>query len=258
MSVATINSNGNSMWARYGVASIERDLDRAMIQLSTGKRTSSSAIDAAGIGIASRLQSEQRGFAQAARNAFDGASLALAADAALDEIGDLLQRQRELLVEKTAGTLTTAQTSDIAVEVGELQTAIALIGAAAQWNGSAIFGSTYTIGAGQDGADTYTFAASSIAGVASNAAVSAVDTALVSLANFRAKLGAAVNVLTGVGENMLATAAAAAESRGRVEDTDYAEATAQLARAQIIQQAATAMVAQANQQPSSVLALLRN
>jgi flagellin len=255
MSVATINSNGNSMWARYGVASIERDLDRAMIQLSTGKRTSSSAIDAAGIGIASRLHSEQRGFAQAARNAFDGASLALAADAALDEIGDLLQRQRELLVEAEAGTLTAAQTGDIAVEVDQLKSAIAVIGAAGQWNGTAIW-ATWTIGAGQDGADTYSFAASSVAGKASTDAVSDVDAALVSLANFRAKLGAAVNVLTGVGENMLATAAAAAESRGRVEDTDYAEATAQLARAQIIQQAATAMVAQANQQPSSVLALL--
>jgi flagellin len=257
MSVATINSNGNSMWARYGVASIERDLDRAMIQLSTGKRTSSAAIDAAGIGIASRLQSEQRGFAQAARNAFDGASLALAADAALDEIGDLLQRQRELLVEAEAGTLTSAQTMDITVEVGELKSAVSVIGAAAQWNGTAIW-AAWTIGAGQDGLDTYSFAASSVGGVAGTDAVSDVDAALVSLANFRAKLGAAVNVLTGVGENMLATAAAAAESRGRVEDTDYAEATAQLARAQIIQQAATAMVAQANQQPSSVLALLRN
>jgi flagellin len=135
-----------------------------------------------------------------------------------------------------------------------LVTAIDKIGAAASWNGSSAYGS-FTIGAGQDAGDTYSFALSSIAGTSST--VANVDTVLANLATERAKAGAAVNALTHMGESMLAMAAAAAESRGRVEDTDYAEATALLARSQIIQQAATAMVAQANQQPSSVLALLQ-
>jgi flagellin len=256
MSVATINTNGNSMWARYGVASVERDLDKAMIQLSTGKRTTNAAIDAAGIGIASKLQAEQRGFAQAARNAFDGASLALAADAALDEIGDILQRQRELLVERAAGTLDSTQITIINTEIEALKTAAASLAGAATWNGTTVWAAK-TIGAGQDGADTYAFTPASVAAVGSGDAVSNADTNLATLATNRATLGAAVNALTHMGESMLAMAAAAAESRGRVEDTDYAEATALLARSQIIQQAATAMVAQANQQPSSVLALLQ-
>lgn len=256
MSVASIGTNGNSNWARYGVASVERDLDRAMMQLSTGKRTASSAIDAAGIGQASKLEAEMRAYKIGARSAFDAASAALAADSLWDEVGDITQRQRELAVQHASGTLSTAQKTLISTEISDLSTAATTLIAAGKWNTTALDGINIDAAFGTDGSSTITLNVSAVT-AGSGTTVSAYDTVLDNIATARGKAGAAANALTAAGEQQLALAASASEGLSRAEDTDYAEATAELARAQIVQQAAMAMVAQANQQPSTVLALLR-
>ena len=256
MSVASIGTNGNSNWARYGVASVERDLDRAMMQLSTGKRTASSAVDAAGIGQASKLEAEMRAYKMGARSAFDAASAALAADSLLDEIGDITQRQRELATQHASGTLTTAQKTLISAEIADLTTAATALIGSGKWNNTALDGINMSAAFGTDGGSTISLTLTAVAAGTGNT-VTAYDTVLDNIATARGKAGAAANALTAAGEQQLALAASSSEGLSRVEDTDYAEATAELARAQIIQQAAMAMVAQANQQPSTVLALLR-
>ncbi|MDA0892438.1 MAG: flagellin [Proteobacteria bacterium] len=257
MSVAAVNTNGNSNWARYGVAAVERDLDKAMIQLSTGKRTTSAVIDAAGIGKASILESETRAYKQAARQAFDGASAMLAADAMIEEVMDIAQRQRELAVQYEGDAqLTTAQKAIISTEIANLATAATQILAAAKYNNTALNGLSLAIKFGSASGGTITATAGTVTGASGNV-VSAIDTSIANMAEARGKAGAFANALTAVGENQLALAAATSESLSRVQDTDYAQATAELARASIVQQAAMAMVAQANQQPSTVLTLLR-
>ena len=259
MSIASIGTNGNAAWARYGIASVERDLDRAMTQLSTGKRTSSASIDAAGVGMAENLEAEMRGYKMGARSAFDAATAAAAADALLDEVSDITQRMRELAVQQLSGTLTSSQTGDIDTELTELNLmATALLGSGT-WNGVSLNGITIAAAFGQDGGTTYAIAGPStaVSAAAASATVATLQTALETIASARAGLGASVNALNAAGEHQLALAGAAAEGLSRAEDTDYAEATAELARAQIVQQAAMAMAAQANQQPATVLALLR-
>ena len=257
MSVASIGTNGNSNWARYGVASVERDLDRAMMQLSTGKRTSSSAIDAAGIGQASKLEAEMRGFKMAARSAFDAATAALAADALLDEVMDIKQRQRELAVQHASSTLTTAQKTLITTEITDLGTATTALLASGTWNTKTLNNLSANAAVGQDGGSAIVVSSGATIAATTGTTVTTYDTDMNTIATARGKLGAAANAATHAGEQQLALAAAASEGLSRVQDTDYAQATAELARAQIVQQAAMAMVAQANQQPSTVLALLR-
>ncbi|MCM2480213.1 flagellin [Serpentinimonas maccroryi] len=283
----TINTNVNSLTAQRNTIATQNSLATSMQRLSSGLRVNSARDDAAGLAIADRMNTQVRGMNVAIRNANDGISLAQTAEGGLAVIGDMLQRMRELSVQAINSTNTSGAAGDLAAlnqEFTQLRDEVNRTISAVQFNGTSLFtttnnfdfqvgansGQTITIagaalninnttggmsgvtqgGGGASGLNTTTNAANS-------AALVALDTALSTLNATRATLGAVqsrfentVNFLRSSVENQAA-------ARGRIMDADFASETANLSRAQILQQAGTAMIAQANQLPQGVLALLR-
>jgi flagellin len=252
-----------------------------MQQLSTGKRINNAVDDVAGLAISTRLTSQIKGLNQAVRNANDAISMLQTADGAMEEQSVMMQRMRELGVLAQNDTYSSAQRTAMDDEFLALKTEIDRIGSDTQWNNFNLLDAT---GGNMGGASTFSFqvgansgqtievtvadqstagalsaiASSTVASAASAAsAVSALDTAIAALASNRSVIGASINRLTHAADNAANIAQNVTESRSRVTDTDYAAATSELARTQIIQQAATAILAQANQQPQSVLSLLK-
>jgi flagellin len=293
--MSVINTNVNSLIAQTAVNVNARNLSSAMEQLSTGKRINGAKDDAAGLSIAQVMTSQIRGLNQAIRNANDGISLLQTADGAMIEQSNMLQRMRELAVQASSDTVTETQKGFLDNEFQALKTEIDRIGANTSWNDRKLLdgtgglaGQVRAVGTGQydfqvgssatiisvtvPNATTAGAPASSsgaiysdIAGAAvkistasdATAAIGKVDLALTAANTARSKIGSAINQLTYAADNMANISMNTAASRSRIEDTDYAQASTELARTQIIQQAATAMLAQANQSPQSVLALLK-
>jgi len=286
--MSVINTNVNSLVAQNAVNTNARALSKAMEQLSTGKRINGSKDDAAGLSISQIMTAQIRGLNQAVRNANDGISLLQTADGAMIEQSNMLQRMRELAVQASTDTVTPDQKVYLDKEFQALLTEVDRIGAATQWNGKNLLDATGgTLGAGtyvfQVGANasqnisvligkaTTTGIYSDIVGAkivddaanpttatgVATTAIGNIDKALKAANNQRAAIGAGINQLTYAADNLSNISMNTAASRSRIEDTDYAQASTELARTQIIQQAATAMLAQANQSPQSVLALLK-
>ena len=292
--MSVINTNVNSLVAQTAVNINARNLSRAMEQLSTGKRINGAKDDAAGLSIAQVMTSQIRGLNQAIRNANDGISLLQTADGAMIEQSNMLQRMRELAVQAASDTVTESQKEYLDNEFQALKLEIDRIGGNTSWNdrklldgSGGLAGNVDDLGAGKymfqvgsssttidviipnartdSGTDTDVsdalyedIADTEITDAASaDAAIGEVDLALEAANSARSKIGSAINQLTYAADNMSNIAMNTAASRSRIEDTDYASASAELARTQIIQQAATAMLAQANQSPQSVLALLK-
>ena len=275
--MSVINTNVKSIVAQNALAVNNRSLSKAMEQLSTGKRINTAADDAAGLAISSRMTSQIRGLDQGVRNANDGISMLQTAEGATQEISNMLQRMRELAVQAANDTYGTTDRTAIKTEVTELASEITRISSNTQWNGMSVLASasTYTFQVGSGSSSTSsidvsfstTMSASNL-GVSSasldltsntfaQASISSIDTAISSVNTFRSTLGAKINRLTSAADNLANISMNTAASRSRIEDADYAHATTELARAQIIQQAGTAMLAQANQQPQAVLSLLK-
>lgn len=286
--MAVINTNVNSLIAQNAVTTNARALSKAMEQLSTGKRINGSKDDAAGLSISQIMTAQIRGLNQAVRNANDGISLLQTADGAMVEQSNMLQRMRELAVQAATDTVTPEQKSYLNQEYEALRDEIDRIGASTQWNGENLLDASG--GADEDGIYLFQVGANSsqtisvtivnadtaagglYLGLASskiydtangtetvfaNAAIDDIDAALVLANEQRAAIGAGINRLTYAADNLANVSMNTSASRSRIEDTDYAQASTELARTQIIQQAATAMLAQANQSPQSVLALLK-
>jgi flagellin len=252
-----------------------------MQSLSTGSRINKASDDAAGLSIRENMTAQIRGLDAAVRNANDSISMLQTADGAMEEQSVMLQRMRELGVLAQNDTYSSAQRTAMEDEFTALRDEIDRIGADTQWNSMNLLDAT---GGNMGGASTFSFqvganssqtievtitdqsttgalsaiASSSVSSAASAAtAVTSLDTAIAALAANRSVIGAAVNRLTHAADNAANIAQNVTASRSRVTDTDYAAATSELARSQIIQQAATAILAQANQQPQSVLSLLK-
>jgi flagellin len=270
--MTVINTNVKSLVAQQALAVNNRSLSKAMEQLSTGKRINSAADDAAGLAISDKMTSQIRGLNQAVRNANDGISMIQTADGATQEVTNMLQRMRELAVQANNGTNTSDDKTAINSEFTELKSQIKLIAKNTQWNGTSILGSgvssvKFQIGANSGQVVTVTFKSiidlSGKMGAVLTSTMSAVGgigalgDAIKKIDSFRSTLGAKVNRLNYAADNLTNISTNTAASRSRIQDTDYAQATTEMARSQIIQQAATAMLAQANQQPQSVLSLLR-
>ncbi len=278
--MSVINTNVKSIVAQNAMTVNDRSMTKAMEQLSTGRRINSAKDDAAGLAIASTMTAQIRGLNQAVRNANDGVSLLQTAEGAMIEQTNMMQRMRELAVQASNDTVTADQKGYLDTEYQALLTEIDRIGGATQWNGENVLDATGGRDAGGDyvfqvGADaeqeiTVTIGDVSTADLLSdldgtditdatnsNAAITAIDSALDAMNTQRATIGAGINTLTYAADNLANVSQNASESRSRILDTDYAAATTELARTQIISQAATAMLAQANQQPQSVMALLR-
>ena len=271
--MTVINTNVKSLVAQQALTVNNRSMSKAMEQLSTGKRINTAADDAAGLAIANKMTAQVRGLNQGVRNANDAISMIQTAEGATNEVTSMLQRMRELAVQAANGTNTDADRTALQSEFAELQDEIVRISDNTEWNGTKILDGTTTAAAFQVGANsgqTITVNFKDMAGitgvstavgssitVAGSSAISAMDTALAAIDSFRGDLGAKINRLTYAADNLTNVATNTSASRSRILDTDYAKATTDLARTQIIQQAATAMLAQANQQPQSVLSLLQ-
>jgi flagellin len=260
--MTVINTNVNSLTAASALAVNERNLSTAMERLSTGKRINGAKDDAAGQAIASRMTAQIRGLDQAVRNANDGISMIQTADGAMEEVSNMLQRMRELAVQYTNTTNATADKTALATEYTALNTEITRINDDTTWNSQTLFSTannTFQVGA--NSGDTISVSVTDFAVTASAITVasvlSALDTDIDNINTYRSALGAGINRLTYASNNSMNISSNTSASRSRVVDTDYAKTSAELARTQIIQQAATAMLAQANQGARSVLALLK-
>ena len=270
--MSVINTNLASLNAQRNLNSSQTDLQTSLQRLSSGLRVNSAKDDAAGLSIATKMDSQIRGMTVAARNANDGISLIQTADGALSNISDALQRIRELAVQGANETNGTAEWSNINTEVSALNTEIGRIATDTKFNGTAVLSSSATtkniqIGAdaGQKiqvtfGSDT-AFAGLSLSSItdssSATAVLSAVDNALSALNTERASLGTAQNRMGYAINNLNSSIENQTAAKSRIMDTDFASETAKMTRAQILQQAGTAMLAQANQLPNGVMSLLR-
>jgi flagellin len=281
MSLA-INTNLFSLNAQRNVASTQNSLATAMQRLSSGLRVNSAKDDAAGLAIAERMNAQVKGMNVAIRNANDGISLAQTAEGALGSIVSNLQRMRELAVQAANDTNGTTDRTALNNEYQALAAENARVIANTQFNGQVLLtgtggtAGTFTFQVGANTAadnqisvvttnvatamGTNTQGAAATLGADATTARTAmtdIDTALTAVNGARSTFGAAQNRFESVVSNLRVAAENQAASRGRIMDADFAEETANLSRAQVLQQAGVAMVAQANALPSNVLALLR-
>ena len=274
-----INTNIKALVATGELMKNGRTMAKTMESLSTGSRINKASDDAAGLSIRENMTSQIKGLNAAVRNANDAISMLQTADGALNEVSDMLQRMRELGTLAQNDTYSTAQRVAMNDEFTQLQSEIDRIADNTQWNGMNLLdgtggnwggGSLFTFQVGANAGQTISVAIAGM-GIASlgisavsigtvtdaRAAVTALDDAISVLNTRRSVLGSVINRLTHAVDNLTNVSQNATESRSRVTDTDYATATSELARTQIIQQAATAILAQANQQPQMVLSLLK-
>jgi len=289
-----INTNVKALMASNALNKNGRVQQNVMESLSTGKSINRASDNAAGLSIRETMTAQINGLNAAVKNANDSISMLQTADGALNETSSMLQRMRELAVLSVNDTYSSTQKTAMSTEFNQLSSEIDRISVQTQWNGMAILngsGGLYS-GVGSNGQFTFqvganngqvvsvtignvaiisaagtapaipgTLVALSTATIATAAgatlAIAAADVALGILNTQRSTIGAMVNRLTHAVDNLTNVAQNATDSRSKVEDTDYAAATSELARTQIIAQAATAILAQANQQPQSVLSLFK-
>ena len=284
----TINTNLISLNAQRHLSSSQMSLATSMQRLSSGLRVNSAKDDAAGLSIAERMSSQVRGMAVASRNANDAISLAQTAEGALGKVGDLFQRMRELAVQSSNGTNSDADRKSLNQEFTQLsQEATRTLGGT-KFNGQNILStttdSTFQIGANNStDIDQITVASfdwtgkTDITAVIGNAiitgtstpttqitdittaqtAIASIDAAIGKVNDQRANYGAVQNRFDNVVSNLMVASENQNAARSRIMDADYASETSNLSRASILQQAGNAMVAQANQLPQQILALLR-
>ena len=284
----TINTNLVSLNAQRNLSGSQSSLATSMQRLSSGLRVNSAKDDAAGLAIAERMSSQVRGMNVAVRNANDAISLSQTAEGALGKVGDLFQRMRELAVQSANGTNSAADRASVNLEFVQLaQEATRTLGGT-KFNGQTILSTTsdsvFQIGANnstdvdQIKVTAFSWAANTgitaVLGTAvitgtdvptqqvtdittAQAAIATLDTAIDSVNSQRASYGAAQNRFENVVSTLMVGVENQSAARSRIMDADYASETSNLSRASILQQAGNAMVAQANQLPQQVLALLR-
>jgi len=286
--MSVINTNVSALYSQNAMKTNARAMSTAMEQLSTGTRVNSAKDDAAGLAIGQNMTSQIRGLQQAVRNVNDGINMLQTAEGAMVEQSNMLQRMRELAVQAMNGTYSNVQRGYMNSEFQALGLQINRIATDTKWNDQSLLNgeldsttldptgagsATFTYQAGKDegqvvSIDIKATTLSSLdlplyddmeIGTLTTATItlSAIETALETINDQRANIGAAVNRLAYTADNLTNIASNATQSRSTIMDTDYALATTQLAKTQIIQQAATAMLAQANQQPQGVMALLK-
>ncbi|MGE4409874.1 MAG: flagellin [Sphingobium sp.] len=278
--MTVIGTNIAAMRANSASTMASSSLSQSMERLSSGKRINSAKDDAAGLAIATKMTAQINGLNAAARNANDGISLAQTAEGALGEISNMIQRIRELAVQSASGTITGDGTlgnegdrGGLDAEAQALLAQIDNIANSTNFNGVALLdgtNATVSIQVGTNSGDTIdvtlvdgTAATLGIDTVdlstqtGADTALAALETALTKVAAGRATLGAAQNQLSATISNLNSTVTNLTEARSRVEDVDFSAETTSLAKSQILSQASTAMLAQANQAQQNVLTLIR-
>lgn len=291
--MTVINTNVSALYAQASISQNTRAMQQTMNQLSTGKRINGAADDAAGLSISARLTSQVRGLNQAIRNSNDAISMIQTAEGATDAITNMLQRMRELTIQAGNGTNGTDDKAAISSEYMALASEIDRVANSTSWNGTNVLkgsggfgtsstfeyivdasagsagkitvnfksmniGSTSTgINVAISGSAAVGFLSSSIKASGATSLIGKLDASIRFVNTARAEFGAAINRLQYTVDNLTNISTNTAASRSRVEDVDYSLATSDLAKRNIIQQAATAMLSQANQQPQAVLQLLK-
>jgi flagellin len=274
--MSVINTNVSAMYSQNAMKTNSRAMSTAMEQLSTGTRVNSAKDDAAGLAIGQNLSSQIRGLNMAVRNLNDGINMMQTAEGAMVEQSNMLQRMRELAVQAMNGTYDVDQREYLDAEFQELKQQIGKIATDTTWNDQILLDGSvgefvFQAGPSQDQSITVTIEnmglgdGSTIAIVTASivdvdtatAALGSIESSLQAINTQRATIGAGINRMEYAADNLTNVSSNATQSRSTIMDTDYALATTQLARTQIIQQAATAMLAQANQQPQQVMQLLK-
>ena len=276
----SVNTNLFSLNAQRSLAGSQASLQTSMQRLSSGLRINSAADDAAGLAISQRMNAQVRGMNVAIRNANDGISLAQTADGALSSVSDSLQRMRELAVQSRNSTNSDSDKESLNLEFGQLSSEIGRVLAGTTFNGKAILGGnagtlTFQVGANVTTNDSIDITTSDLTadaaittvtgasiGSASDATAIAtvitdIDSAIDKVNSQRAVFGASQNRFNSVVSNLKTSVENQSAAASRITDADFAAETANMSRAQILQQAGTAMVAQANSLPQSVLRLLQ-
>jgi len=272
--MTVINTNVSALVAANASNSANAMLQTAMQRLSTGKRINSAEDDAAGLAVSSKMDAAVQGDTVAIRNANDGISLAQTAESAMGNVANILQRLSELAVESANGTITDTDRSNLNVEVTQLTAQIGDIASKTNFNGQNLLDGSVSGGfqlqVGTAAADTVTMSIdkmdtttlginainlSTQAGATS--ALTSINSAITSVASSRAKMGAYESRLQSTVNNLTSTVTNLNDSASRIEDADFSAETTNLAKAQILSQAATAMLAQANQSQQSVLKLIQ-
>jgi flagellin len=275
-----INTNVKALMASNALNKNGRVQQNVMESLSTGKSINRASDNAAGLSIRETMTAQINGLGAAIKNANDAVSELQTADGALNEVSSMFQRMRELAVLSVNDTYSTTQKTAMSTEFTQLGTEITRISAQTQWNGMTLLAGTagggtattsvltFQVGANTTQTLTVTvptmaLTAFSVTGdtittaAGATSAIADLDGSLSLLNGYRSTIGGTINRLEHAIDNLTNVQANATDSRSKVEDTDYAAATSELARTQIIAQAATAILAQANQQPQSVLSLLK-
>ncbi|GAA4045004.1 flagellin N-terminal helical domain-containing protein [Parerythrobacter jejuensis] len=272
--MTVINTNISALKAANASTDANKMLGVAMERLSTGQRINGAKDDAAGLAIATTMTSDIRAMNQGIRNANDGIALAQTAEGALDEVSNMLQRVRELAVQSRTGTYDATDRGYMDAEVDQLQAQIGDILANTEFNGVTLFSTTagtdVTVDIATSATETVTLTSTAIDGTnvsataldVNTAALAAttitnVDNALDDVSATRASLGAGQNRLDSTISNLTTNSTNLTDARSRIMDTDYSAETTALAKSQILSQASTAMLAQANQSSQNVLSLLR-
>ncbi|HJU50436.1 MAG TPA: flagellin [Pseudogulbenkiania sp.] len=270
-----VNTNVSSLMAQTNLGTSSKAMSVSLQRLSSGMRINSAKDDAAGLAIASNMTSQIRGSNQAIRNANDANSMAQTAEGVLGQIETNVQRMRELAVQGANSSVTTANRSQIVLEMNALGAENQRLISGSTFNGQTLLSSgaktfRFQVGSGTKAADqiAMTIAAATFSMAAKNSitfgtktnarsAMAAFDNDLKAIGNMRASLGAAQNRFDAVVSSLQTFSDNMSASKSRITDADFAAETATLTRNQIIQQAGTAMLSQANQQPQAALSLLK-
>ena len=277
--MSVINTNVSAMYSQNAMKTNARAMSTAMEQLSTGTRVNSAKDDAAGLAIGQNMTSQIRGLNMAVRNLNDGINMMQTAEGAMVEQSNMLQRMRELAVQSMNGTYSSTQRGYLDLEFQALSSQINDVSVNTMWNDQVLLNAdttntsgVFTFQAGQSSGVTISVTIGDM-GTSSTgldisgknistyddaaSALTAISSALETINAQRASIGAGINRMEYAADNLTNVSSNATQSRSTIMDTDYAMATTQLAKTQIIQQAATAMLAQANQQPQQVMQLLK-
>lgn len=276
-----INTNIASLNAQRNLNTSQTGLHTALQRLSSGLRVNSAKDDAAGLAIATRMDAIIRGSNVAIRNANDGISLAQTAEDAIGKIGDSFQRMRELAVQASNGSIASGDRANLQVEFAQMQAEIARVASGSTFNGVSLLDTAagvakndavFQIGANNKVSDQLTVSGLSFTGMSSytistsfditmattaQAALDTIDSGIGQATTARAKWGAVQNRFDAIVSSLQVFVENQSAAKSRIMDADFASETANLTRGQILQQAGTAMLAQANSLPNGVLSLLR-
>ena len=260
--MTVIGTNVAALRAANASTSAQMSLSKSIDRLSTGKRINSAADDAAGNAIATRMTSQIRGLNQAVRNANDGISLTQTAEGGMNEIVNMMQRMRELAVQSASGTLVAGDRTNLQAEVTALIAQVNDVATKTTFNGVSLLNTAgpVAIQTGSASGDTMNIALADVTatGLGINAitiatdtgaaaALTSLDTALNTITTAQANLGASQNRLQATVSSLVNRATNLSEARSRIQDANFSEESTNLARSQILSQASTAMLAQANQ-----------